>query len=326
MEKLRGLLSAYGMTIWLARTRALAALIDQKGKLMEWNPAFEKLRASLLPADSLGMLLAHESRASFDQLRLSAMEAGLPLQGHLTFWSEAVGAGAEYDCSLIPVPDGQLIFLAELVEVRQGVAENENDPPREPVQLRLENALLKQKLADKQVEIDAVVMQAKEVAHTDDLTLLPNRRQIVGDLQREVMHSDRYSSRLSISMLDVDRFKMVNDTFGHATGDLVLRNVARYLREHIREPDIVGRYGGEEFLVLLPDSALEAAIEQAGRLCHHLRTTPMVVDGQELHITVSIGVAEYRPGREDWQKLLSRADSAMYQAKARGRDGWAAAE
>ena len=139
------------------------------------------------------------------------------------------------------------------------------------------------------------------------------------------MHSDRYGTPFSISMLDLDKFKLINDTYGHAIGDIVLRSVARYLRDNIREPDIVGRYGGEEFLVLLPSSRLQAAEEQAGRLCQLMRTTPILSDGQEYHVTISAGVAQYRTGQEDWQKLLSRADAAMYAAKAAGRDRWASA-
>lgn len=327
MKKLRGLLSVHGMATWLARTRVLAALIDQDGRLAEWNSAFGKLRSALPAGDSsLESFVMPDSRVPFSQLRRSAMEAKVPSEGLLWLFPAAGGGGSQYDCSLIPVPDGQLIFLAELVPAAPGQAADDEQPDGELAQLKLDNALMKQKLAEKQIEIDAVVMQAQEVAHTDDLTLLPNRRQIIGDLQRQAMHSDRYRSPLSISMLDLDRFKLINDTFGHATGDLVLKSVACYLREHIREPDIAGRYGGEEFLVLLPNSNLQAAIEQAGRLCQDLRTTPIVVRGHEFRITISAGVAEYHPGREDWQMLLSRADSAMYQAKERGRDGWSAVE
>jgi diguanylate cyclase (GGDEF)-like protein len=88
----------------------------------------------------------------------------------------------------------------------------------------------------------------------------------------------------------------------------------------------VGRYGGEEFLVLLPRARLEAAMIQAGRLCTRLRGAPVNAGEHELQITVSAGVAELRRGSEDWQKLLSRADAAMYEAKAQGRDRWVAAQ
>jgi diguanylate cyclase (GGDEF)-like protein len=191
--------------------------------------------------------------------------------------------------------------------------------------MSMENALLQKKLVNKQIEIDAIIAQAHEVAHTDELTYLSNRRQIIGDLQREVMHAERYGTPLSISMLDIDHFKQVNDTYGHAVGDQILRNVAGLLREHIREPDIVGRYGGEEFLVILPNSPLQAATGQAERLCKLMEAAPIIALGNSYPITISAGAAELQTGHEDWQKFLSRADGAMYQAKALGRNRWSAA-
>ena len=207
-----------------------------------------------------------------------------------------------------------------MVKATQRVAESCQRLSRDVAQLTRDNANLKQQVADKQVEIEAVVMQAHEVAHTDDLTLLSNRRQVIADLQREIIRSERYHTPVSISMVDVDHFKRVNDSHGHAVGDLVLRAVARLLRDNMREPDIVGRYGGEEFLVILPNSRVQAAIEQAERLCRRLRSCTINAGDKELQITISAGVAEYRQGQEDWQQFLSRADAAMYEAKAQGRD------
>jgi diguanylate cyclase (GGDEF)-like protein len=119
----------------------------------------------------------------------------------------------------------------------------------------------------KETELKAVIAQADEVSHTDSLTYLPNRKQIIGDLQREVIFSDHYGTPLTISMLDVDYFKRINDTYGHAVGDEVLRRLASEMRDHIRYPDTIGRYGGDEFLIVLPHSTLKAAAQQAERLC-----------------------------------------------------------
>ena len=181
-------------------------------------------------------------------------------------------------------------------------------------------------MAKKQEEIKLVVTQADEVSHTDALTYLPNRRQVINDLQREVLHADRYKTPLTISMLDIDHFKLINDTYGHAVGDDALRELSNILQEHVRTPDIVGRIGGEEFLILLPNSSAQAASEQAMRLCKRIREHGMDLKGNPVHMTVSIGIAEYQIGSESWDKLLSRADSALYQAKDNGRDGWAIAE
>ena len=95
------------------------------------------------------------------------------------------------------------------------------------------------------------------------------------------------------------------------------------LRDHIRVPDLIGRYGGEEFLILLPNGTLKAATEQAGRLCQQIRSAPIFSGQHAVPMTVSIGIAHFKPGVDDWRKLLDRADQALYQAKAAGRDQWA---
>ena len=140
------------------------------------------------------------------------------------------------------------------------------------------------------------------------------------------MYSERYGTPLSISMLDLDHFKQVNDTHGHSSGDDVLRKVASELRDHIRQPDEIARYGGEEFLVILPNSSLKAACEQASRLCQQVRSTPLISGGIVIQMTISIGIAQLQLHNENWQKLLDRADQALLQAKQNGRDQWAVLE
>lgn len=177
----------------------------------------------------------------------------------------------------------------------------------------------------KEIELQAILAQADEVSHTDVLTYLPNRRQVVNNLQKEVHRAERYKTPLSILMMDIDLFKKINDTYGHPVGDQVLLQLANMLRDGIRESDIVGRYGGEEFLIVLPNTKLQKAAELAARLCKTIREKNIEVVGKA-HITVSIGVAEYRHAEEDWKKFLSRADVALYVAKNAGRDRWAVSE
>jgi diguanylate cyclase (GGDEF)-like protein len=325
MEKLAGHLQENGIHLWLAHTHSLAALLDESGRILETNPALERLLAAWPGLERLESLTAFEDQSSLDALLRMALERGEAEHVILRLFPGPGGTGAEYDCSFIPLGEGSLILLADLVYYDPVLADRFHNLRGQMAQLTRDNALLQRRLVEKQIEIEAVVAQAQEVAHTDELTYLPNRRQIIGDLQREVIHSDRYRTPLSISMLDLDHFKLVNDSFGHTVGDQILREAARRLRDNIREPDIVGRYGGEEFLVILANSSLEAATIQAERLCRMLRSAPVSASGNEYHITLSAGVAEYRMGQEDWQKFLNRADAAMYQAKAEGRDRWAAA-
>lgn len=188
------------------------------------------------------------------------------------------------------------------------------------IQIELENA--KRTIKIKEIELNAVIAQAEEVSHVDALTCLPNRRQVIKQLQNEVIRAERYDTRLSISMIDLDHFKKINDSYGHTIGDQVLFQLANILQESVREADTVGRYGGEEFLVVLPNTSLKDAVEQASRLCKRIRETDINI-GELIRMTISIGVAEYRHGQENWQKFLSRADLALYEAKNTGRDRWA---
>jgi len=193
-------------------------------------------------------------------------------------------------------------------------------------QMESELKKTKRALEIKEIELKAVLAQSHEITNTDVLTFLPNRRKIIVDLQEEVIRSIRYNTPLSISLVDIDDFKIINDSYGHATGDEVLRTFAARLREQIRHPDTLGRYGGEEFLIVLPNSEVNAAVEQASRLCQHIRAMQVESNGHVLSITISIGLAQYRIGQENWEQFLHRADTAMYQAKNNGRDQWAVAE
>jgi diguanylate cyclase (GGDEF)-like protein len=177
----------------------------------------------------------------------------------------------------------------------------------------------------KEIELNAVLAQAEEVSHVDALTCLPNRRQVIKQLQNEVFRAERYQTYLSISMIDIDHFKRINDSYGHAVGDQVLFQLANILQESIRDPDTVGRYGGEEFLVVLPNTRLRNAGEQASRLLKRIRETDINI-GELIRVTVSIGIAEYLRGQENWQDFLNRADRALYEAKKSGRDRWVLSE
>lgn len=177
----------------------------------------------------------------------------------------------------------------------------------------------------KEIELKAVIAQAEEVSHVDELTCLPNRRQVIKQLQNEVIRAERYKTPLSISMIDIDNFKKINDSYGHTVGDQVLFQLANILQDSIRDPDTVGRYGGEEFLVVLPNTRLGAAAEQAARLVKRVREAEVNI-GEIIHLTISIGSAEYKHGQENWQKFLSRADLALYDAKNAGRNRWAISE
>ena len=324
--ELSELLTAHGISSILKYSHSLIALIELDGKLVEWNPSFETLKTANPLAETVTSLLTPKSRLVFDRLVGSAFERNDITHETLSVLTDGGNYEAEYDCTLIPLPDRRLLFLAEPVSFDPSIVERYHRMSSMAAQLELNVEYYKHTLLKKQKEIDMVRTQAIEVAHTDALTFLPNRLQIIGDLQREVIYANRYHTLLSISMLDLDHFKLVNDTYGHVAGDLVLREVADHLKSNIREPDMVGRYGGEEFLVLLPHTDVHAAADQAERLCKKIREIKISVPNADLHITISIGIAQFFVGQEDWQKFLERADTALYEAKAKGRDRWVIAK
>jgi diguanylate cyclase (GGDEF)-like protein len=177
--------------------------------------------------------------------------------------------------------------------------------------------LLQRRLA----EADARV---RELASTDEVTGLRNRRHALERLRDEVARSHRYGRPLSCILFDVDHFKRVNDTLGHAAGDVVLQAVGQAVLEECRSMDVVARYGGDEFLILLPETDGTAAAALADRLRRSVSTLAVMHGGRALGVTASFGVAAL-DGRGDEspdepEELLRRADQALYAAKRRGRD------
>jgi diguanylate cyclase (GGDEF)-like protein len=158
------------------------------------------------------------------------------------------------------------------------------------------------------------------LATTDALTGLPNRRQLMAALEMETSRARRTGRPLAIALLDVDRFKSVNDTHGHAAGDEVLRVVARELRRVTRGGDLLGRYGGEEFAIWMPETELAEACGACERLRAAIaRRTIHFPDGTVGRVTVSAGVA-LLAGGEETARFIARADAALYEAKTGGRN------
>lgn len=158
-----------------------------------------------------------------------------------------------------------------------------------------------------------------QYATLDALTNLNNRRQFEVRLKQEIAITKRQKNPLCAMMIDIDFFKKVNDTYGHASGDAVLRTVASIIKEHLRESDIPSRYGGEEFAVLLPYTHIEEAKIVGERLRKAVEETPIPIDKKNINVTISMGLAEFSP-QETGEDLFKRADSALYEAKEGGRN------
>lgn len=163
-------------------------------------------------------------------------------------------------------------------------------------------------------EVEADVM--RNLAYTDALTGLPNRRQLEAQLAEAIAHAGRYGRSLAVVLIDIDNFKLLNDSYGHKVGDRVLRQLAQMVRQNLRVSDVFGRWGGEEFLLLVPEADMPGALELAELI--RLRVAAQTFAHHEV-VTVSSGVAVYRNG-DSVSRLLNRADSALYAAKGRGKN------
>lgn len=194
---------------------------------------------------------------------------------------------------------------------------------RELVQRKNAEAALSvanQQLSRRIGEVEKLQAELSEQALRDELTGLYNRRYLKDVMDRELVRSDRDQRSLSFVLLDVDHFKVVNDTWGHPAGDQILVQLAQLLTTHARASDIVCRYGGEEFLLLMPGTGIEFAYNRA----EEIRQKAALLLGQKealpIGVTLSIGIAAYPDHGRDWEELVQKADGAMYRSKRNGRN------
>lgn len=157
-------------------------------------------------------------------------------------------------------------------------------------------------------------------ARIDSLTGVLNRGAFLVEFAREESRSDREGRPFSLAIFDLDRFKTLNDRYGHPVGDKVLQDVVGTMRLSIRRHDLIGRYGGEEFALLMPNTGKDTALRVAERVRNEVEQKGVMIDGERVQLTLSGGVATYQVDGHDWDSLLSAADTALYAAKAAGRN------
>jgi diguanylate cyclase (GGDEF)-like protein len=261
-------------------------IINESGVVKFANPAaaqmFDKQLSDLIDHE-LGLPIVVEKVAEIDILR-----------------SNGILGRAE-----ITVAD------AEWLEQKVSIVAMRDVSERNQIEKKLRIALNKQKVLSQKL---------KKIANTDVLTGIANRRNILAILKKELQRTQRYHQNFSLLLIDIDHFKSINDTYGHPIGDQVLQEISRFLINYLRNADTVGRLGGEEFLVILPATTLQEAIEIAARLCHQIRNLDIEMIDQTARITVSIGVTTYQDHDINDTTMLKRVDNALYKAKESGRD------
>ncbi|HZQ23851.1 MAG TPA: diguanylate cyclase [Terriglobales bacterium] len=208
---------------------------------------------------------------------------------------------------------------SKLLEGLQAGADDFLTKPFDPLELQA-RVLAGKRILDVQRELTVARERLRYTASHDSLTGLWNRAEITASLSREIARSKREGGSIGVILGDLDHFKAVNDTLGHAAGDEVLKVVANRLRLHVRSFDGVGRYGGEEFLIILPGCNLEALCRRAEQLRAAVANLPAV---QGRHVTMSMGAVATNPeldGSHSVDYLLNVADAALYRAKKHGRN------
>ena len=184
-----------------------------------------------------------------------------------------------------------------------------------------------QKLDDRNKVLNEEIVKRKKIekdlqeqATTDPLTGILNRRAFFDKAQREQQRTHRYQRKLSVLMMDLDFFKSINDNYGHLGGDEILKIFAQEAEKPLRTSDLIGRVGGEEFAVILPETDLERAVKIAERIRLRVQDISVPIGQLEIHFTVSIGVSEMMSEETDINSALNRADKALYRAKEAGRN------
>jgi diguanylate cyclase (GGDEF)-like protein len=208
------------------------------------------------------------------------------------------------------------IRFGRLVKAAERVAAGESE-----VEVKVPSSGLERRLGVAINDISTALSTTQQAATVDKLTGVSNRQALLAALFNEVERAGRYHRALSVAFVDIDHFKAVNDTYGHAVGDVVLRGVAQTIKANLRATDVIGRYGGEEFMLLLTETNVEDGAVLTEKLRNLVQRTRFAVDGNpNLSVTISIGIAGGTGQQLRVDTLVRDADAAMYSAKALGRN------
>lgn len=222
----------------------------------------------------------------------------------------------------------QGLIRHSLDNIRRHLAQRRDEEAQREAALEQQLKALNHRLVELEGESDRLrsrLAQERVQAMTDPLTAVANRLGYEKRMTQEFARWQRYQSPLSLLVCDIDHFKRINDSYGHKAGDRALVAIARSINRHVRQTDFVARVGGEEFVVLLPETTLEAAKAVAEKLCQGVAACEFVYEGTPVPITMSIGVAGFSSG-DEVDDVYGRGDQALYRAKAQGRNRYVVAD
>jgi len=294
----------------------------------EDNPVMQSMLANMLTKWGYLPVIAHDGKEAWEALQLpdgpllAILDWMMPGLNGVDVCRGVREAGREpYVYILL------LTARADFQDLLEGMEAGADDYLTKPFQAHELRVRLRagRRILELQQQLLAAREALREQATRDGLTGLLNRNAILEMLHKELARAAREDHALSVLMVDLDRFKQVNDTRGHAAGDAVLRESARRMRDAVRGYDSVGRYGGEEFLIVLPGCDGENACIQAERVRETFASSPFVAGPVSLRVTCSIGASSRMHPRggscsEEDNDMLREADLALYQAKNEGRD------
>lgn len=290
----------------------------------EDNPVVQSMLANLLTKWGYQPVMARDGNQAWDALQqpdgpqLAILDWMMPGLNGVDVCRGVRAAGREpYVYILL------LTARADFQDLVEGMEAGADDYLTKPFQAHELRVRLRagRRILELQQQLLAAREALREQATHDGLTGLLNRNAILEMLHKELARTAREGHPVSLLMVDLDRFKNINDTYGHAAGDAVLRESARRMRDAVRTYDSVGRYGGEEFLIVLPGCDGESALTQAERVRETFARSPFVTGAHSLPVTCSIGASSRtHASTADGDALLREADVAMYGAKDEGRD------
>lgn len=210
----------------------------------------------------------------------------------------------------------------EETNVVQALDLGAHDFVSKPIEYKILSARMRSalRLSQAQTELEELNEELHRLASTDSLTNSFNRRHFFTLANSEHMRAKRYNRKLAAIMIDIDHFKTINDSYGHATGDEVLRVLTTHCKQMLRTSDVFGRLGGEEFAICCPETSLAGALTIAEKVRTSFNEKKMHIDGKTITATLSLGIAEFKDGDDKFDQTLRRADQALYAAKNGGRN------